>query len=193
MDQAIEALRNEADARLRQEQEPAKSEAKPGAPGASILEKDNAPGQTEASTAIELAAIRLIEAQRDRFEAIDLAVTSWESELSPQFAATPFQRLATSDNHIAQSLRNDRRISRSQRTEARARIGSFRSPRRPGFEIGHADGHLRDGDDRTRNPPLAGKPSSSSPIGSDANRNKPAVETEEQLGHDFPSPSFDVA
>jgi hypothetical protein len=85
VDQAIEALRNEADARLRQEREPAKSEAKPGAPGASILEKDNAPGQTEASTAIELAAIRLIEAQRARFEAVDLAVTSWESELSPQF------------------------------------------------------------------------------------------------------------
>jgi hypothetical protein len=84
VDQAIEALRNEADARLRQEQEAVKSEAKPGTPGASILEKDNRPGQTETTTAIELAAISLIEAQRDRFEAIDLAVSSWEADFSPR-------------------------------------------------------------------------------------------------------------
>jgi hypothetical protein len=84
VDQAIEALRNEADARLRQEQEPAKSEPKPGSPGASIIDIDNGPGQTATTTAIELAAIRRIEAQHDRFEAIDLAVSSWEPESSPR-------------------------------------------------------------------------------------------------------------
>jgi FG-GAP-like repeat len=81
VDQAIETLRQEADARLRQEQEPAKSQSKTPGPGASIPDKNDGPGQSETTTPLELAAIRRIEAQRDRFEAIDLAVSSWEEEL----------------------------------------------------------------------------------------------------------------
>ena len=84
VDQAIEALRNEADARLRQEQEPAKSDAMPGAPRPASSEKTTVPARIETTTAIELAAIHRIEAQRDRFHAIDLAVSSWEAESSPR-------------------------------------------------------------------------------------------------------------
>ena len=83
VDQAIETLRNEADARLRQEQEPPKPTAPaarpatPGAPRASTL---NGHDESEQAEAVELAAIRRIEAERDRLEAVDLAVISWEDE-----------------------------------------------------------------------------------------------------------------
>jgi hypothetical protein len=78
VDQAIETLRDEADARLRQEQEP----AKPATPGSSKLEQDPASRRTEANTPVELTAIGRIEALRDRFEAVDLAVCSLDEELA---------------------------------------------------------------------------------------------------------------
>jgi hypothetical protein len=86
VDQAIETLRNEADSRLRQEQEPPKAaappnSASPAAPRASVYDPDDASGRADG---LELAAIRRIEAERNRLEAIDVAVSVWEGHLRLQ-------------------------------------------------------------------------------------------------------------
>ena len=51
VEQAIETLRNEADARLRQEQEP----AKPNEPGTNILNHDEGASQTDRVSSLEQA------------------------------------------------------------------------------------------------------------------------------------------
>ena len=76
VDQAIETLRNEADARLLQEQQPAK--AQDG--NSSFLQENDAAGQTGPAAFVKEAALdasRRIRAERDFAVAIDLAIASW--------------------------------------------------------------------------------------------------------------------
>jgi len=78
LDQAIESLRNEADARLHDEEEPAKAPK----PGTTLLDQDDAAGQP-ATTSFSLmqqailAASRQFEAGDDRLDAVDMAIGSW--------------------------------------------------------------------------------------------------------------------
>jgi large repetitive protein len=75
VDQAIEALRNEADQRLLEEQKPAKAEE----PGTTLLEEDGGARQTVPATSLEPAASevsRRSAAIPDLWEAIDAAIGS---------------------------------------------------------------------------------------------------------------------
>ncbi len=79
VEQAIETLRNEADARLRQEQEPAKRES----PGANILNQEEGPPQTDNVSSLEQAfpdAGRRSEAEHDRLEATDAVIGAWRQK-----------------------------------------------------------------------------------------------------------------
>ena len=72
VDQAIERVRSEADARLLQEQQPPKAEEPPGT---SLLEEDDGAGKKDAAAFVEEAALeagRRERAERDLIDAIDL-------------------------------------------------------------------------------------------------------------------------
>jgi FG-GAP-like repeat len=82
VDQAIERVRSEADARLLQEQQPAKTEQ----PGTSFLEEDDGAGQKSAAAFVKEAALeagRRIKARQSLMDAIDVAIGSWKIEQLP--------------------------------------------------------------------------------------------------------------
>jgi len=77
VDQAIEKLRNEADQRLRQEQQPAKAQE----PGTTLLDEDGGARQTQSATSLEPGVSgvgRRSEAEPVRWETIDAAIRSLE-------------------------------------------------------------------------------------------------------------------
>jgi hypothetical protein len=82
VDQAIERVRSEADARLLQEQQPPKAEQ----PGTSFLEDDDASGQKSPAAFVKEAAIEAshrIKAESSLMTAIDLALGGWKQHQLP--------------------------------------------------------------------------------------------------------------
>ena len=82
IDQAIERVRSEADARLLQEQQPPKVEQ----PGTSFLEEDNGSGQKSPAEFVKEAAIeidRRIKVESSLMKAIDLALGGWKQDQLP--------------------------------------------------------------------------------------------------------------
>ncbi len=76
VDQAIERVRSEADARLKEEQQQPNSKQ----PGTSFLEEDDGAGRKAPAAFVKEAAIeagRIIKAKRSLIEAIDLAIGTW--------------------------------------------------------------------------------------------------------------------
>jgi FG-GAP-like repeat len=76
LDQAIEAIRRDMDARLLQEEEPAKAEE----PDATLLDEDNATQPIETTSSRERAvweANRWFDAEQNRSDAVDAAIGSW--------------------------------------------------------------------------------------------------------------------
>src|SRR5262249_54106308 len=79
LDQAIESIRNQADERLLQEEQPAEALV----PDTTLLDPDDAARQTGTTPFLEPAvggASRRFEAEKDRLEAIDVAIGSWGRE-----------------------------------------------------------------------------------------------------------------
>jgi hypothetical protein len=75
VDQAIERVRSEADARLQEEQQP-----KAQTPGTSFLEEDDGAGRKTPAAFVKEAAVeagRIIKAKRTLIEAIDFAIGTW--------------------------------------------------------------------------------------------------------------------
>ena len=76
VDQAIERVRGEADARLQEEQQQPKTQT----PGTSFLEEDDGAGRQTPAAFVKEAAIeagRIIKAKRTLIEAIDFAIGTW--------------------------------------------------------------------------------------------------------------------
>ena len=76
LDQAIEAIRRDADARLLEEEQPAKAEK----PDATLLDQDNATRPIETTSSRERAVWegnRWFDAEANRLDAVDAAIGSW--------------------------------------------------------------------------------------------------------------------
>ena len=87
VDQAIERVRSEADARLLEEQQ----QPKPKQPGTSFLEEDDGAGRKTPAAFVKEAALeagRIIKAKRTLIDAIDFAIGT----LEPQEALRPWAR-----------------------------------------------------------------------------------------------------
>jgi hypothetical protein len=94
LDQAIEAIRRDMDARLLQEEEPAKTEE----PDATLLDQDNATRPIETTSSRERAvweANRWFDAEANRSDAVDAAIGSWQ-QAEPSSAQSIFPILPDS-------------------------------------------------------------------------------------------------
>ena len=110
LDEAIESIRNEADARLLEEQQPAKAEP----PGTTLLEPDDVaapPVTTSALEQADFATSRRVEAIDDRLEAIDTTIGSW-GRPDPASLQSIFPRLP--DPTITKSPASSSRVVRVQ-------------------------------------------------------------------------------
>jgi hypothetical protein len=110
LDEAIESIRNEADARLLEEQQPAKAEP----PGTTLLEPDDVAAPPVRTSALEQAVFatsRRVEAIDDRLEAIDTTIGSWERP-DPASLQSIFPRLP--DSTITKSPAPSSRVVRVQ-------------------------------------------------------------------------------
>jgi hypothetical protein len=94
LDQAIEAIRRNIDARLLQEEEPAKTEE----PDATLLDQENATRPIETNSSRERAAWegnRWFDAEANRLDAVDAAIGSWRLA-EPSSAQSVFPILSES-------------------------------------------------------------------------------------------------
>ena len=152
VDRAIESLRNEADGRLHEEQQP----AHPQNPGTTQLNPDDAVRQP-ATTSFSLmeqaifAAGRAFEAGDDRLGAVDKAIGSWGQD---EPASTPSIFPVLPDSTITRAPAATAEDGHRQRRGSalpgrRCRRGSPQRPRN--LARGNAGGDLGDRHDGTSN------------------------------------------
>jgi large repetitive protein len=107
VDQAIERVRSEADARLREEQQQPSAKQ----PGTSFLEEDDGAGRKAPAAFVKEAAIeagRIIKAKRSLIEAIDFAIGTWSrgslKAVRSLLATNPGPKVATTPAAPAQEV-----------------------------------------------------------------------------------------
>ena len=151
VDQAIERVRSEADARLQEEQQQPKAQA----PGTSFLEEDGGGGRRTPAAFVKEAAIeagRIIKVKRTLIEAIDFAIGTWGRGSLRAVRIAALDRQRSQSRNAEHSTAGSRRSRRSHHGRPASRRRACAKRRDPAFRARRRRRSLRSSRQRARDP-----------------------------------------